>query len=148
MTLPALPDWLPWWVPIVLLIPVGLWALTMVLMPFSVIGLKSRLEGIELRLDEVQAEIRSLALRLPESPAERISYRQGYMDDRAPPLDQAYINPAPPHPPIPPAPRNDFIPRRPAEPEPRPRDREDRPPTRDDRPAPSPRAEPRLDWRR
>jgi hypothetical protein len=36
------------------------------LMPFSVFGVKSRLETIEARLDEIQGEIRRLALRLPE----------------------------------------------------------------------------------
>ncbi len=35
-------------------------------MPFSVIGVKGRLEGVEARLDEIQGEIRSLALRLPD----------------------------------------------------------------------------------
>ena len=36
------------------------------MMPFSVFGLKSRLDAIEAQLDDVQQEIRSLALRLPE----------------------------------------------------------------------------------
>ena len=151
MNLPNLPAWLPSWVPIVVLIPLGLWALTMLLMPFSVIGVKSRLEGIEARLDEVQAEIRSLVLRLPESPAERVSYRQDRYDERATTIDQAYVQPPGARPPIPPAPRtNEFIPRRAVEPaatvraEPATRAEE----LRADRPAPSPRAEPRLDWRR
>ena len=68
MTLPfLLPDWLPWWVPIVLLVPALLYALAFLFMPFSVIGVKSRLEVIEARLDEIQGEIRHLALRLPET---------------------------------------------------------------------------------
>jgi len=150
--LPNLPDWLPWWVPILVAIPLGLWVLTMLLMPFSVIGLKSRLEGIEARLDELHGEMRSLILRLPESPAERVSYRQDYYDDRASSIDQSYVQPTP-RPPIPPPPRaNDFIPRTPTEPDRAPREREERPARPDelraDRPAPSPRAEPRLDWRR
>ena len=67
MTLPfTLPDWLPWWVPIVLLVPALLYVLAFLFMPFSVIGVKSRLEVIEARLDEIQGEIRHLALRLPE----------------------------------------------------------------------------------
>ena len=67
MTLPfALPDWMPWWVPIVLLVPALLYALAFLFMPFSVIGVKSRLEVIEARLDEIQGEIRHLSLRLPE----------------------------------------------------------------------------------
>jgi hypothetical protein len=149
MNLPTLPDWLPWWVPILIAIPLGLWALTMLMMPFSVIGTKSRLEAIDARLDELQGELRSLVLRLPESPAERIDYRQDYYADRAAAIDQGYVQPAP-RPPIPPQARdNDFIPRRASEPKPQP---PRTPPRgeelRSDRPAPSPRAEPRLDWRR
>src|SRR5258708_39063745 len=60
-----LPDWLPWWVPLVLLVPTSLWALSFLFMPFSVFGVKSRLEVIEARLDEIQNEIRHVALRLP-----------------------------------------------------------------------------------
>src|SRR5262245_64189268 len=68
MTLPfALPDWMPWWVPIVLLVPALLYVLAFLFMPFSVIGVKSRLEVIEARLDEIQHEIRHLSLRLPET---------------------------------------------------------------------------------
>jgi hypothetical protein len=67
MTFPfTLPDWLPWWVPIVLLVPLLLYALAFLFMPFSVIGVKGRLDVIEARLDEIQGEIRHLALRLPE----------------------------------------------------------------------------------
>jgi hypothetical protein len=67
MTLPyTLPDWVPWWVNIAILVPVVLFALAFLLMPFSVFGIKGRLESVEARLDEIQGEIRSLALRLPE----------------------------------------------------------------------------------
>jgi hypothetical protein len=74
MTLPfslpfALPDWLPWWVPLLLLVPALLYALAFLFMPFSVIGVKGRLDVIEARLDEIQGEIRSLALRLREPGA-------------------------------------------------------------------------------
>jgi hypothetical protein len=68
MTLPFnLPLWLPWWLPLVLLVPALLWLLAFLAVPFSVIGVKSRLDGLEARLDEIQAEIRTLALRLPEA---------------------------------------------------------------------------------
>ena len=71
MTLPfALPDWVPWWVSIVVIVPVVLFVLAFLLMPFSVFGVKGRLEGVEARLDEIQGEIRSLALRLPERGAD------------------------------------------------------------------------------
>ena len=55
MSLPfALPDWVPWWLPLVLLLPALLYALAFLFMPFSVIGVKSRLEVIAARLDELQ----------------------------------------------------------------------------------------------
>src|ERR1700689_4862151 len=60
-----LPEWLPWWVPLALLVPALLWALSFLFMPFSVFGVKSRLEAIEARLDEIQNEIRHLAVRIP-----------------------------------------------------------------------------------
>jgi hypothetical protein len=66
MPIPALPDWLPWWGPIVVLVPALLWGLAFLFMPFAVFGVKGRLEAIEARLDEIQGEIRSLALRMPE----------------------------------------------------------------------------------
>ena len=62
-----LPDWLPWWVPIAVLVPALLYLLVFLLMPFSVFGLKGRLDAIEARLDEIQDEIRTLVLRMPES---------------------------------------------------------------------------------
>jgi hypothetical protein len=66
----AFPDWVPWWVPMVLLVPALLYALAFLFMPFSVLGVKTRLEVIEGRLDEIQQEIRHLALRLPVGPRE------------------------------------------------------------------------------
>jgi hypothetical protein len=69
----ALPPWMPWWVPILILVPAILYALLFLLMPFSVIGVKGRLDVIEARLDELQGEIRTLSLRLGE-PA-RNTYR-------------------------------------------------------------------------
>lgn len=68
MSLPfALPNWLPWWVPIAILVPALLYALVFLLMPFSVFGLRSRLDSVDMRLDEIQNEIRALVLRLPEA---------------------------------------------------------------------------------
>jgi hypothetical protein len=66
MTLPfSLPDWVPWWVPMVLLVPTLLWALAFLFMPFSVLGVKSRLEAIEMRLDEIQHELRIISSGVP-----------------------------------------------------------------------------------
>ena len=134
MTLPfVLPDWLPWWVPLVLLIPALLYALAFLFMPFSVIGVKGRLDALEARLDEIQNEIRHLALRLPE-PGQHVDYDEIYHPDLAdePPRRAPIVS----RPPIPPAAhelRHDDVP-------------EDRPPPPPHaRPA---RREPRLDWPR
>lgn len=61
-----LPGGLPWWVTLAILLPLALYGLLFLAMPFSVFGVKSRLEAVEARLDEIQEEIRSLAFRLPE----------------------------------------------------------------------------------
>ncbi|MHB1305343.1 MAG: hypothetical protein ACYCZB_18105 [Acidiphilium sp.] len=67
MTLPfPLPDWMPAWLGLVLLLIGLLYALAMLAMPFSVFGVKSRLEAIEDQLEQVQEELRILTLRLPE----------------------------------------------------------------------------------
>jgi hypothetical protein len=100
MSLPfTLPDWLPWWVPIALLVPGILYALAFLFMPFSVIGVKGRLETIEARLDEIQGEIRSLVLRMPE-PSRALDFEEVYSQD-APRRAAAPVVPA--RPPIPPA---------------------------------------------
>lgn len=139
MTMPfTLPDWLPWWVPILVLVPVLLYALAFLFMPFGVIGVKGRLDAIETRLDEIQGEIRSLVLRLPE-PLRGSDY-----EDLVPyvgPDRGARPEPVTARPPIPPPPhypdptQDDPAPRREAG---------QAAPGRD---APR-RAEPRLDWRR
>jgi hypothetical protein len=76
MTSPiSFPDWMPWWAQLLILIIAILIGLAFALMPFSVFGVKSRLEVLEARLDEIQGEIRMLALRLPE-PGRRGSYEE------------------------------------------------------------------------
>jgi hypothetical protein len=94
-----LPDWVPWWVPLVLLVPTLLYALAFVFMPFSVLGVKGRLDIIEARLDEIQQEIRHLALRLPAGRQE-LDFEDLYA-----PIRQVQRRETPPadRPPIPPA---------------------------------------------
>lgn len=79
LAIPGLPDW----VGLVLLLLGMLVALAYLLMPFSVFGVKGRLEAIEAHLDEIQTEIRSLALRLPEP-----SHRR-----RGPPVEDDWVAP-------------------------------------------------------
>ncbi len=83
----SLPDWLPWWAVVALLVPVALYLALFLLMPFSTFGLRSRLRDLELRIDALHEEIRALTLRLPERGPD-------FNDD-----------PRPRPPPIPPAPR-------------------------------------------
>ncbi len=95
MTSPLpLPDWVPWWVHLAVLLALLSVVLIFVLMPFSVFGTKPRLEGIEIRLDEIQAEIRSLVLRLPEIAG------QDEAEDESRARSRSAMRP-----PIPPAPR-------------------------------------------
>lgn len=101
MTLPFTPPpWLPWWAVLVLLVVALLWGLAFLMVPFSVIGVKARLEGLEARLDELHAEIRTLALRLPEAAPMIMAFDEGY----TPPLAPRDPAPAamPRRPPVPP----------------------------------------------
>ncbi len=101
-TLFTLPDWVPWWVPMVLLVPALLYALAFLFMPFSVLGVKTRLEVLEAQLDAIQQDIRHLALRLPMGPKE-VDFEGVYA-----PISQARVKGAqlPDSPPIPPAARD------------------------------------------
>jgi len=61
MTFPGLPPWTG----LVALLLLTLLALCLALMPFSVFGVKGRLEAIEAQLDDIRAELRALAARSP-----------------------------------------------------------------------------------
>jgi hypothetical protein len=76
MNLPfTLPDWLPAWAFLLLAIPALLFALAFLVMPFSVFGVKARLEAIEAQLDTITEEVRNLNLRA------RGIAGQGFADD-------------------------------------------------------------------
>lgn len=120
-----LPGGLPWWVTLAVLVPVALYALLFLAIPFSVFGIKSRMESIEARLDEIQEEIRNLAIRLPEPLG---STRSNIAAGNSPHL-----------PPIEPIPS--------MEPD-LPRFRTDPPNQRRQPPSRPARSEPRLDWPR
>jgi hypothetical protein len=144
-----LPDWLPSWVPLALLVPALLWALSFLFMPFSVFGVKSRLEVIEARLDEIQNEIRHVALRLPAVGVPGPDYDDVYPPRMHEPRTDRIMS----RPPIPPA-RHELYNTQDQEPGgPALEDRAPPPPNarpaRRTEPPPRPqRAEPRLDWRR
>ncbi len=101
-TLIALPEWVPWWVPMVLLVPALLYALAFLFMPFSVLGVKTRLEVMEARLDEIQQEIRHVALRLPVGPRE-VDFEDVYAPTQPP---KRRVVQGADRPPIPPAARD------------------------------------------
>ncbi len=117
-----LPDWVPWWANLAILIAGLLFALMFLLMPFAVFGVKGRLDLVEARLDEIQGEIRSLSLRLPEPglgngrasvDMRRFTEPGDFSDSRE---TDAYSGPRPP---IPPAPRDRRPPVMPPRTEPR-----------------------------
>src|ERR1700712_2545678 len=97
-TLLSLPDWVPWWVPLVLLVPALLYALAFLFMPFSVLGVKTRLEVMEARLDEIQQEIRHLALRLPVGPRE-VDFEETYAPAQQARWRDSTVSDRPPIPP-------------------------------------------------
>jgi len=78
LSIPGMPEWTG-----LLLLCLGLLcAAAFLLMPFSVFGVKARLEALEVQLDEIQGELRELALRLQEPATAR---RHAPTDDWAEP---------------------------------------------------------------
>jgi Tfp pilus assembly protein PilO len=66
LAIPGMPEWTG----LVALLVLLLLAACLLVMPFSVFGLKGRLEAIEVQLDELRADIRGLAARLADHPRE------------------------------------------------------------------------------
>lgn len=95
LVIPGLPEWSG----LLVLLVAALVGLAYLLMPFSVFGLKGRLETLEAQIDELQAEIRTLALRLPEPP--RRTPTEDYLDRPQPArrLERSPVAPAPVPPP-------------------------------------------------
>ena len=145
-----IPEWLPSWVQLVILVLILLWALSLLAMPFSVFGLKSRLEAIETRLDDIHAELRQIGARgISGGPV--ADYDDVYPARMAEPRSVDRILSRPP---VPPA-RHDLYPMHDPEPLGDPMLEDRAPPSPNARPArraePAARpmrAEPRLDWRR
>ncbi len=87
-----------------ILVPLLLWGLLFLFVPFSVIGLRGRLEGIEARLDELQRELRNIALRMPEDVPVRPVSEKIFDEFYTPPPPRPMVaeRPLSPRPPIPP----------------------------------------------
>ncbi|NKC30954.1 hypothetical protein [Falsiroseomonas selenitidurans] len=118
LTVPGLPDWAG----VAVLVLLALVALAYLLMPFSVFGLKGRLEAIEAQLDELQAELRSLAVRLPEPTRRRAPLEEEWEHPPVGPRPQPEASAPRTRPPVPP------------------------PATWPERQGSSGRSEPKLDW--
>ena len=100
LSIPGMPEWTG-----LLLLLVGLLcAAAFLLMPFSVFGVKARLEAIEVQLDEIQSEIRELALRLQDDlppPRAAVAVTEDWAEPPSarPPLTAPRITPPVPPPP-------------------------------------------------
>ncbi|MFT9019022.1 hypothetical protein [Acetobacter malorum] len=58
------PDWMPLWAQLLVIAVVIVFGLAFLMMPFAVFGVKGRLAELELQIQEMQAEVRALAMRL------------------------------------------------------------------------------------
>ncbi|MBB2162823.1 hypothetical protein HLH48_22295, partial [Gluconacetobacter sacchari] len=84
-------DWMPWWLQLVLLILGMLFVFLWMLVPFAVFGVKGRLDALALQIEDLQAELRVLAVRPEERmPAPAVAPRA------APAPIVEPVSPAPP----------------------------------------------------
>ncbi len=167
----TLPGWMPSWLFLLLVLPALLWALAFLLMPFSVFGLKARLEALEEQIASLHEDLRVMTLRasggLPPAPPEfhapefhapEFHAPEFHAYDEVPAFSRIKRAPVvheepmmPPPRPAQPAPRPVQPPPPPVQPTPRPVQplsaRERLSPTPAPAPAPKPfrRTEPRLD---
>lgn len=58
------PDWMPLWAQLLVIAVVIVFGLAFLMMPFAVFGVKGRLVELELQIQEMQADLRALSLRL------------------------------------------------------------------------------------
>ncbi|WP_130730454.1 hypothetical protein [Komagataeibacter xylinus] len=95
------PQWMPAWAQAVLLVGGMLFTLLWMLVPFAVFGVKGRLDNLAIQLDDLQAELRVLALGLNGQQTAQPPVVADALADRAPtPVDAAPVwEPAPPAPP-------------------------------------------------
>ena len=142
----ALPAWMPAWMLLLLAVPVMLYVLAFLLMPFSVFGVKARIESLEAQIDSLHEDLRTMSVRasggLPPSVSNFDKYddvpnfgrlknsQRGYSEPVAPPARVAPKAAPVPTPMVAPAPMA------------QPRERLVSPPLP---PRPARRTEPRLD---
>lgn len=71
------------WAQIALLVLAMLFAVALLMMPFAVFGLKGRFDLLEAQLDDIHAELRMLAMRLPDEEPARPARRQAAAPERS-----------------------------------------------------------------
>jgi hypothetical protein len=77
--------------------------LAYLLMPFSVFGVKGRLDAIEAQLDEIQTELRTLAIRMPDpGRGRRPPVEDDWAEPVQPPRREVDTPPRSGGPPVPP----------------------------------------------
>ena len=99
LAIPGLPEWSG----LVLLGMLAIFGTAFLLMPFSVFGLKGRLEILEAQLDEIQAELRTLSGREMPQPR-RTTTDEGWAEPppAAPRILRGEPGPSPVAAPVPP----------------------------------------------
>ncbi|NHO32609.1 hypothetical protein [Acetobacter fallax] len=89
---PVLPEWLPLWAQLLVLVAAAAFGMAFLLMPFAVFGLKGRLAEVELQLTDARAELRVIAMRLgsaSQEPGRR-------PEQSAPVIQKEWVPPAKP----------------------------------------------------
>ncbi|CAI3936371.1 MULTISPECIES: hypothetical protein [Commensalibacter] len=68
------PEWMPLWFQLIVVGVVVIFGLCFLLMPFSVLGLKSRLTYLDHQMEDIQSQLRVLLKRLPDA-RERLEFK-------------------------------------------------------------------------
>src|ERR1700722_17983373 len=102
MSLPfSLPDWLPGWAFLLLALPVLLYLLAFLMMPFSVFGVKSRIESLETQIDALHEDVRTMTMRAagvlpPAAEFDRYATNDVPHFGRIKNSQRGYVEPEPP----------------------------------------------------
>lgn len=81
MNLPfTLPVWMPGWLFLILAVVILLWGLAFLLVPFSVIGLKARLEALESQVESMHEDLRVMAMRASGALPPAARHLEAYED--------------------------------------------------------------------
>ncbi|GCE89793.1 hypothetical protein MSKU15_1394 [Komagataeibacter diospyri] len=101
------PEWMPAWAQAVLLVGGILFALVWLLVPFAVFGVKGRLDNLAIQLDDLQAELRVIAMGQQHAANAAASVAGDVLPDVVAPAP--VWEPEPVHVPVRPAPDYDGV---------------------------------------